>query len=61
VTPADLRVVTSEGRAHPRRYALGAHTSVVAVAAFSRPNTNSPAFRQNDLVARAILMKLSGS
>jgi hypothetical protein len=32
---------------------------VVAVAAFSRPNTNSPAFRQNDLVARDILMTLT--
>jgi hypothetical protein len=55
VSPTDLRVVNREGRAHPRRFALGAPTSVVAVAAFSRPNVNSPAFRQNDLVARAIL------
>jgi hypothetical protein len=25
------------------------------VAAFARPHTNAPAFRQNDIVARAIL------
>jgi hypothetical protein len=55
VSPTDLRVVNREGRAHPRRFALGAPTSVVAAAAFSRPRVNSPAFRQNDLVARAIL------
>lgn len=55
VSPADLRVVNSAGRAHPRRFALGAPTSVVAVAAFSRPRVNSPAFRQNDVVAREIL------
>jgi hypothetical protein len=55
VTPADLRLVDSEGRPHPRRFALGAPTSVVAVAAFARPHTNAPAFRQNDTVARAIL------
>ncbi|WP_209633967.1 FAD/NAD(P)-binding protein [Kibdelosporangium banguiense] len=55
VSPTDLRLVNSAGRAHPRRFALGAPTSVVAVAAFSRPKVNSPAFRQNDLVARAVL------
>jgi uncharacterized NAD(P)/FAD-binding protein YdhS len=55
VTPTDLRLVNSKGRAHPRRFALGAPTSVVAVAAFSRPGVNAPAFRQNDIVARAIL------
>jgi hypothetical protein len=55
VTPTDLRVVNNAGRAHARRFALGTPTSVVAVAAFSRPHVNSPAFRQNDIVARAIL------
>ncbi|RSM89479.1 adenylate cyclase [Kibdelosporangium aridum] len=55
VTPTDLRVVDSTGRAHLRRFALGTPTSIVAVAAFSRPHVNSPAFRQNDIVARAVL------
>lgn len=55
VTPGDLRVVNNAGHAHRRRFALGAPTSLVSVAAFSRPNVNSPAFRQNDIVARAIL------
>ncbi|MBE1468537.1 FAD/NAD(P)-binding protein [Kibdelosporangium phytohabitans] len=58
VTPTDLRLVDSSGNAHPRRFALGAPTSVVAVAAFARPNVNSPAFRQNDLVARTVLRTL---
>nr|WP_232327952.1 FAD/NAD(P)-binding protein [Kibdelosporangium sp. MJ126-NF4]CEL15207.1 Nitrogen regulatory protein P-II [Kibdelosporangium sp. MJ126-NF4]CTQ95750.1 Nitrogen regulatory protein P-II [Kibdelosporangium sp. MJ126-NF4] len=58
VTPADLRVVDGSGRAHARRFALGAPTSVVAVAAFSRPHANSPAFLQNDIVARAVLRTL---
>lgn len=58
VTPGDLRVVDSSGRVHSRRFALGTPTSVVAVAAFSRPNVNSPAFRQNDLVARTVLRTL---
>jgi hypothetical protein len=38
-------------------FALGASTSMV-VAAFARPSTNAPAFRQNDAVVRAILRKL---
>lgn len=58
VTPADLRVIDAEGRAHPRRFALGAPTSVVANAAFARPRTNAPSFRQNDLVARAVFRTL---
>ncbi|TCO62507.1 FAD/NAD(P)-binding protein [Actinocrispum wychmicini] len=59
VAPADLRVIDTSGRAHPRRFALGAPTSVVAAAAFARPHTNAPSFRQNDLVARTVLRTLS--
>jgi hypothetical protein len=58
VRPADLRLVNSEGHAHPQRFALGPGVSVVAAAAFARPHTNAPAFRQNDIVAREILKRL---
>ncbi|MBA2950921.1 FAD/NAD(P)-binding protein [Streptomyces sp. PSKA28] len=46
------------GGPHPRRIALGAPTNVRGVAAFARPRTNAPAFRQNDAVARALLKTL---
>ncbi|MFD4727112.1 FAD/NAD(P)-binding protein [Streptomyces seoulensis] len=46
------------GRPHPRRIALGAPTDSRAIAAFARPRTNAPAFRQNDTVARAVLRAL---
>ena len=59
VAPDSVRVIDGDGREHPRRYALGPYTSGRAMAAFSRPNTNSPAFRQNDAVARRILAQLS--
>jgi hypothetical protein len=54
VTP-ELRVVDSSGRAHPRRFALGAPTSRPAAGTFARPRTNAPAFRQNDALARTLL------
>ncbi|GAB3873708.1 FAD/NAD(P)-binding protein [Kibdelosporangium lantanae] len=59
VTPADLHIVTRTGTPHPRRFAVGHPTNVVAAAAFSRPRTNAPSFRQNDLVAHAVLRRLS--
>ncbi|WP_031487154.1 FAD/NAD(P)-binding protein [Streptomyces bicolor] len=49
----------SLGGPHPRRIALGAPTNSRAVAAFARPGTNAPAFRQNDAVARAVLRTLA--
>ncbi|GAA4059391.1 FAD/NAD(P)-binding protein [Streptomyces shaanxiensis] len=48
----------SLGGPHPRRIALGAPTNSRAVAAFARPRTDAPAFRQNDAVARAVLRAL---
>lgn len=60
VTGRDLRMAMPDGRAHPRRHALGAFTNRPAAGTFSRPNTNAPAFRQNDLVARSILQRLVG-
>ncbi|MFD8594084.1 FAD/NAD(P)-binding protein [Kitasatospora sp. NPDC059646] len=46
------------GRPHPRRTALGASTTTRAPAAFARPRTDAPAFRQNDAVARRLLTEL---
>jgi hypothetical protein len=46
------------GGPHPRRIALGAPTDSRAVAAFARPRTDAPAFRQNDAVARTVLRAL---
>ncbi|MFE5812140.1 FAD/NAD(P)-binding protein [Streptomyces sp. NPDC056479] len=60
VSPADGHVLDpSLGGTHPRRIALGAPTNSRAVAAFARPRTNAPAFRQNDAVARALLHTLT--
>ncbi|WP_269856169.1 FAD/NAD(P)-binding protein [Streptomyces sp. RPT161] len=55
VDPADARLIGRDGRPHPRRLALGPHTNGRAYAAFARPRTNAPAFRQNDATARAVL------
>lgn len=52
---ADARLFDAEGRPHPRRFALGPHTSARSAAAFTRPRTNALPFRQNDAVAREIL------
>lgn len=52
---ADARLFDGEGRPHPRRFALGPHTSARSAAAFTRPRTNALPFRQNDAVAREIL------
>ncbi|MFE7894349.1 FAD/NAD(P)-binding protein [Streptomyces sp. NPDC057412] len=59
VVPADGHVLDpSLGGPHPRRIALGAPTNSRAVAAFARPRTDAPGFRQNDAVARALLRAL---
>ncbi|MFE6623347.1 FAD/NAD(P)-binding protein [Streptomyces sp. NPDC057740] len=56
VSPTDGHLLDpSVGGTHPRRIALGAPTNSRAVAAFARPRTDAPAFRQNDAVARAVL------
>jgi uncharacterized NAD(P)/FAD-binding protein YdhS len=61
VDPADSRVVDATGTPHARRFALGPYTTSTAYAAFARPNTNAPNFRQSDVVARAILRFLAAS
>jgi FAD-NAD(P)-binding len=55
---ADCRMVDAAGRTHPRRYAFGAWTSAATPAAFSRPWTDAPFFRQNDAAARGVLSLL---
>ncbi|MDH6143607.1 hypothetical protein P3T35_005642 [Kitasatospora sp. GP30] len=61
VSPPDGRILdpTLGGAPHPRRRALGPHTNGRAYAAFARPGTDAPAFRQNDAAARAILRSLA--
>ncbi|MFE5189978.1 FAD/NAD(P)-binding protein [Streptomyces sp. NPDC056628] len=62
VVPTDGHVLDpSLGGPHPRRIALGAPTNSRAVAAFARPRTDAPGFRQNDAVARALLRALRAS
>ncbi|MHC3430449.1 FAD/NAD(P)-binding protein, partial [Streptomyces sp. DT18] len=46
---------------HPRLFALGPHTDARGAGAFTRPRTNSPAFRQTDATARALLAGVSGT
>ncbi|MVO89581.1 adenylate cyclase [Streptomyces sp. p1417] len=56
VDPSDGRIRDESGTPHPRRFALGPHTDSRGAGAFTRPRTNSPAFRQNDATARAVLV-----
>ncbi|MER6298848.1 FAD/NAD(P)-binding protein [Kitasatospora sp. NPDC001539] len=61
IAPADSRLLDPAlgGAPHPRRTALGPHTSLRSAAAFARPRTDAPAFRQNDATARALLRALA--
>ena len=49
-----LRLVTAAGAVHPRVFAVGFWTAGAQVAAFARPRTNAPFFRQNDGLAREL-------
>ncbi|GAA3557754.1 FAD/NAD(P)-binding protein [Amycolatopsis ultiminotia] len=51
----DFRMHSADGTPHPRRFAVGPHTSVRSAGAFTRPRTNAISFRQNDVLAREIL------
>ena len=59
VSAEHLRLLDRNGRPHPRRLALGAHTNRSPAGAFSRPRTNAPSFRQHDAAARAVLTQLA--
>ncbi|MFD9703210.1 FAD/NAD(P)-binding protein [Lentzea sp. NPDC059081] len=52
------RLVNERGEVDPVRFAVGPYVTGKAYAAFARPRTNAPAFRQNDLLAREVLRLL---
>ena len=56
-----LRVVTASGGVQPRLFAVGFWTAGAQVAAFARPRTNAPFFRQNDALARRLWTGVVGS
>ncbi len=58
VRPADGAVLDAGGRPHPRRFAVGPHTTVKVAGAFTRPGMNAQSLRYNDAVARAVLASL---
>ena len=58
VRPADGALIDAAGRPHPRRFAVGPHTTVKVAGAFTRPRTNAHSLRYNDAVARAVLRSL---
>lgn len=59
VRPADGALVDAAGRVHPRRFAVGPHTTVKVAGAFTRPGMNAQSLRYNDAVARAVLRSLN--
>jgi hypothetical protein len=61
LTDRSLRVVTHDGRPHPRRFAVGTFTNRPAAGAFARPRTNAPSFRQHDALARTVLATLTAA
>ncbi len=58
VRPADGAVVDASGAVHPRRFAVGPHTTVKVAGAFTRPGMNAQSLRYNDAIARAVLRSL---
>jgi hypothetical protein len=57
---ASQRVVSATGQAQERLFAVGFWTSGAQVAAFARPRTNAPFFRQNDALARRLWQAVTG-
>ncbi len=58
VRPADGAVIDASGAVHPRRFAVGSHTTVRVAGAFTRPGMNAQSLRYNDAIARAVLFSL---
>jgi uncharacterized NAD(P)/FAD-binding protein YdhS len=54
------RVVSATGQPQERLFAVGFWTSGAQVAAFARPRTNAPFFRQNDALAQRLWQALAG-
>jgi hypothetical protein len=61
VRPGDGALIDAAGVVHPRRFAVGPHTSVKVAGAFTRPGMNAQSLRYNDAVARAVLRCLPGA
>ncbi|MFE2411311.1 FAD/NAD(P)-binding protein [Kitasatospora sp. NPDC059408] len=61
ISPHDSRLIDPalNGAPHPRRTAMGPHTTLRAASAFARPRTNSLGFRQNDSTARTLLQTMA--
>ncbi|GAA5066439.1 FAD/NAD(P)-binding protein [Nocardia callitridis] len=57
----DGQLFDAEGAVHPRRFAMGPHTSLRIAGAFSRPRTNALGFRENDSVARQVLRLIAAA
>jgi uncharacterized NAD(P)/FAD-binding protein YdhS len=57
---ADQRVVSAIGQPQDRLFAVGFWTSGAQIAAFARPRTNAPFFRQNDALARRLWRAVTG-
>ncbi|MFI6097135.1 FAD/NAD(P)-binding protein [Lentzea sp. NPDC051213] len=55
---AEGRLINEQGEEDPVRFAVGPYTTGKAFAAFARPHTNAPAFRQNDIIVSALLRTL---
>lgn len=58
VRPEDGALIDATGRVHPRRFAVGPHTTVKVAGAFTRPGMNAQSLRYNDAIARAVLRSL---
>ncbi|MHA6781256.1 FAD/NAD(P)-binding protein [Pseudonocardia saturnea] len=58
VRPEDGALVDATGAVHPRRFAVGPHTTVKVAGAFTRPGMNAQSLRYNDAIARAVLRSL---
>ncbi|MBW0119419.1 FAD/NAD(P)-binding protein [Pseudonocardia abyssalis] len=58
VRPEDGALVDVDGAVHPRRFAVGPHTTVKVAGAFTRPGMNAQSLRYNDAIARAVLRSL---
>jgi hypothetical protein len=58
VRPTYGALIDAAGTVHPRRFAVGPHTTVKVAGAFTRPGMNAQSLRYNDAVARAVLRSL---
>jgi uncharacterized NAD(P)/FAD-binding protein YdhS len=59
VSEVDFRVLDAAGARQADRFALGPYTSIRHFATFARPRSNANSFRQNDVLARAVLGHLA--